>query len=205
MSDQFLPVVPPLVPRRGTPMSRAFWTTVLKMEGWRVEGEIPNIAKAVLIAAPHTSNYDGVYGFTAALALGLEIKAMAKDTLFKPPFKPILNWLNIIPVHRSSPEGIVDQMKAEFDRHEALWIGIAPEGTRSAAEKWKSGFYRMAVGANVPIIMGGFDYPSKTIHFLGVFHPTGDYEKDLETILAIYRRLTPCHPEMLSHPLRKQP
>lgn len=202
MSQPILPVVPPLVPRRGSPLTRQLWTSILSMEGWQVKGEIPNIAKAVIIAAPHTSNLDGVYGFTAVLALGIEIKAMAKDTLFKPPFKPILNWLNIIPVTRNSPEGIVDEMKTEFDRHEALWLGIAPEGTRSAAEKWKSGFYRIAMGANVPIIMGGFDYSTKTIHFLGVVHPSGNYEKDLEDILCHYRKLTPCHMDKLSYPLR---
>lgn len=194
--------LPALVPKRGNATSHSFWKNALIAHGWQVTGDIPDLPKALLIGAPHTSNLDAWYALMAVLGLGLRITVMAKDTLFKPPFKTLLHWLNVVPVKRSSPEGLIEQIKNEFDRHEAIWVGISPEGTRSGAEKWKSGFYRIAMSANVPIVMVGFDYKLKQIIFLGVFQPTGHYEQDLKEIQEKYRGLTPHHPEKLSHPLR---
>jgi 1-acyl-sn-glycerol-3-phosphate acyltransferase len=196
--------LPPLVPKRGNANSHLFWQNALIAHGWQINGEIPNLPKALLIGAPHTSNMDGWYAFMAVMGLGLNITVMAKDSLFKPPFKKLLHWLNVLPVKRSSPEGLIEQIKQEFERHEAIWVGISPEGTRAGAEKWKSGFYRIAMRANVPIVMVAFDYKLKQIIFLGVFDPTGDYEQDLQQIQAKYYGITPHHPEKLSHPLRRK-
>ncbi|XID74619.1 lysophospholipid acyltransferase family protein [Alkanindiges sp. WGS2144] len=198
------PMLPPHVPQRGTSLSRSFWRKAFLSHGWQIKGEIPNIPKALLIGAPHTSNMDGWYAFMGIMGLGLDITIMAKDSLFKPPFQALLKWLNVMPVNRSSATGLVEQVKARFEQQSAVWIGIAPEGTRAGAKQWKSGFYHMALSAQVPIVMIGLDYAKKQIIFLGTFYPSGNYNSDLQKILAHYQGLTPYHQNKLSHPLRSK-
>lgn len=196
------PTLPPLVPKRGSATTHFLWKQTFLAHGWQFKGEIPNLPKALIIVAPHTSNIDGWFAAMTIFSLGIKITVMGKDSLFKPPFKKLLHWLDVFPVKRSSPEGIIEQIKNKFDSHQAIWVAMSPEGTRSGAEKWKSGFYRIATAAKVPLVMVGFDYKLKQIIFLGVFHPTGDYEKDLKEIQAKYYGITPFHPDKLSYPLR---
>ena len=201
--DKFtFPTTPAKVPQRGTKLTKKFWRQIFLAQGWTIKGELPNINKAVVIAAPHTANLDGWYGFLAIMAAGINITVMGKDSLYKPPFKRFFKWLNMMPVQRHSATGLVDQVKAEFDKVHAMWVGMAPEGTRMAANQWKSGFYHIAVKAQVPIIMVGLDYPSKQVVLLGTFHPTGDYAQDLPRILECYRGITPCHPDRISDSLK---
>lgn len=142
--SQHFPELPPLVPQRGTSYSRALCKKLFLSQGWKVVGEIPNLPKAVAIISPHTSNIDGWYGFLAIGGLGLKITVLGKDTLFKPPFKPLLNWAGLIPVHRDSTNGLTEQVVAEIQKCDRIWVGMAPEGTRKKAEKMKSGFYHIA-------------------------------------------------------------
>lgn len=195
--------MPPLVPRRGNALSHQLWQGILHSHGWTVTGEIPNVPKAMVIAAPHTSNMDGWYCFMAIMSLGINITVMAKDSLFKPPFKSILHWLNVIPVKRSSPEGLIDQVVAEYKQRDQIWMAMSPEGTRNSAPKWKSGFYRIAVAANIPLVIATIDYAKRQITLKNLFYPTGNYEQDLPAILEYYRGVQPYNPDQLSLPLKQ--
>ncbi len=197
-----LPILGENVPQRASSKGRAFWEKVTRLQGWRMLGDIPNIPKAVVIGAPHTSNMDGVYGIEFALGLGLDVSIMVKDELYRPPFRAMLDWVNAVPVHRASATGLVEQMCDSFNKRDKFWLFIAPEGTRKSAPCWKGGFYRIAVAAQVPIVLLGFDYEQKAFIFLGVFEPTGDFEADLPKILAFYKGLKGGNPDSLSLPLR---
>ncbi len=203
MSEQLkLPTLGANIPQRASTKGRLFWENMIRLQGWRVLGEIPNISKAVVIGAPHTSNMDGVYGIEFALALGLEVSIMVKEELYRPPLRGLLDWVNAVPVNRASATGLVEQMCEEFIKRDKFWLFIAPEGTRKAATSWKKGFYHIAFAAQVPIVMLGFDYERQAEVFLGVFEPTGDYEADLPKILAFYKGLKGGSPENLSLQLR---
>jgi 1-acyl-sn-glycerol-3-phosphate acyltransferase len=134
--------------------------------------------------------------------MGLELHVMGKNSLYRPPFRAVMDWLKLMPVDRTSSHGLVEQMSHAFASHDKFWLGLAPEGTRDSAETWKSGFYRIAYAAQVPIVMAGFDYKNKNAIILGVFEPTGDFDADLPKILAFYKNTSPANPERLSKPLR---
>lgn len=203
MPEDF-PDLPPLVPQRGTAYSRALCRKIFIHQGWKVAGEIPNLPKAVAIISPHTSNIDGWYGFLAIGGLGLKVTVLGKDTLFKPPFAPFLNWAGLIPVHRDSAHGLTEQVVTTIQKYDKIWVGMAPEGTRKKAEKMKSGFYHIAHAAGVPIVMFSFDYDHKTIYSLGAFTTTGHYQQDLEKIMKCYEgHFSPKNPHWLAEPLQK--
>lgn len=185
MTQQF-PTLPPQVPSRGTPLSKAVFKKLFLAQGWSFEGEFPDLPKAVAIIAPHTSNYDAYYAFLALLGIGIKVTIFGKDSLFKTPLKYLFKWIGVIPVHRDSAQGLTQQIVDVIQSHEKIWIAIAPEGTRKSAPKIKSGFYHIATGANIPIVMFAFDYDKKSIRCLGVMHPTGNYEQDLNSILSTY-------------------
>lgn len=138
--DQHFPNLPDLVPQRGTALSRALFKKLFLAQGWTIEGEVPNLPKAVAIISPHTSNIDGWYGFLAIFGLGIQITVLGKDALFKPPFKRALDWAGVIPVKRDTANGLTEQVVATIQKYDKIWIGMAPEGTRKKAKKMKSGF-----------------------------------------------------------------
>ena len=197
-----LPILGENIPRRASSRGRSFFKKMTQLQGWRVLGDIPNIPKAVVIGAPHTSPMDSVYGIELALALGLEVSIMVKEELYHPPFRALLDWVNAVPVHRASATGLVNQMCDAFHKRDKFWLFIAPEGTRKSALSWKSGFYRIAVAAHVPIVMVAFDYDQKAAVFFGVFEPTGDFDADLPRILQYYRGIKGGNPNNLSLPLK---
>lgn len=198
------PKLPDQVPHRGTEKSRAFFKNLYLAQGWRFEGEFPNIPKAVAIVSPHTSNFDGLYAFLAMLGIGLKVTIFGKDSLFKPPFNKLFEWIGVIPVHRDSPHGLTQQIIKIIQHTDQIWIALAPEGTRKKAEKIKSGFYHIAAGAHIPIVMFAFDYENKLIRCLGVLQPTGDYETDLAKIFSHYEgNFSPKNVEQLAKPLQK--
>ena len=204
MSAHF-PTLPDQVPARGSSLSRTIFKKIFLAQGWHFEGEFPNLPKAVAIISPHTSNIDAWHGFTALLGLGIKITIFGKHTLFNTPLKPLLEWIGVIPVNRSIQQGTTQQIIDFIDTQEQIWVGMAPEGTRKQAESFRSGFYRIAVGANLPIVMFSFDYNRKTIYCLGVFQPTGNYEQDLERILNRYvGKFSPKNPQWLAKPLQNR-
>jgi 1-acyl-sn-glycerol-3-phosphate acyltransferase len=154
--------------------------------GWRVEGVAPDVRKAVVVAAPHTSNWDLPFTLATAAALGIRISWMGKHTLFRPPFGALMRGLGGLSVDRRSPHGMVGEAVALLERHDDLFLVIAPSGTRADTTRWKTGFYRIAEGARVPIVLGFLDYGRKVAGLGKVFLPTGNVELDLEEIRAFY-------------------
>jgi 1-acyl-sn-glycerol-3-phosphate acyltransferase len=159
---------------------------ILKIAGWRIEGGLPEIKKIVLIAAPHTSNWDFPITIFVAFAVKAKIFWMGKDTLFRFPFGTLFKWLGGIPVDRSRSNNIVEQMIRKFSENESLIVTIPPSGTRKKVMKWKTGFYYIARGAGVPVVLAYLDYRRKAGGFGPVFMPTGDIESDIKEIRAFY-------------------
>ncbi len=167
----------------------------LKLFGWRVEGEMPDTKKMVIIAAPHTSNWDLPYTLFTAFILKTGIYWMGKDAIFKQPFRNLFRWLGGIPIDRSCSHSVVNQTIEQFNKRNRLALAIAPAGTRTKVSHWKTGFYHIAVGAKVPIALGFLDYKRKISGFGPLIHPTGDLEADMELIRAFYKNITGKHPE----------
>jgi 1-acyl-sn-glycerol-3-phosphate acyltransferase len=167
---------------------RGFSLAFLKLTGWRVEGSLPEGAtKCVLIAAPHTSNWDLPYTLMVGFALRLNLYWMGKHSIFRPPFGGLMKWLGGIPVNREKSSNLVAaSVEAIRAAQGPLQLTVPPEGTRSKTRYWKTGFYHIAVGAQVPIVMAYMDYARKVSGLGPVFHPTGDIERDMESIKAFY-------------------
>jgi 1-acyl-sn-glycerol-3-phosphate acyltransferase len=159
---------------------------VLRLLGWRIEGDVPDVARCVIIVAPHTSNWDFVVGMATMFALDLRIHWLGKDALFRWPFRGLLQRLGGVPVDRTSPDGVVSQAIAHLRGSDAFFLGLSPEGTRHKVERWKSGFHRIAHGAGVPIFPVALDYRPRAVRLMGLFAPTADYEADLATLMALY-------------------
>ena len=192
-----------LVPKRHGSIVPPLSSWLMKMVGWRTVGEIPNISQAVVLALPHTSNIDGIYALPSLFALDIKISIMGKHTLFKiPVLKQLLTWTGIIPINRSVKGSVLQASIDKFKTGEPLFLGLSPEGTRDYTESWKTGFYYLAVGANVPILPVALDYNAKEVRFLSPVYPTGDIEADLPKIYEQYRGVIPRHPERLSKPLQ---
>lgn len=193
----------PLIPKRGNRFAPIVASALLKAAGWRTVGTIPNISQAVVLALPHTSNIDGIYAIPSLFALDLKISIMGKHTLFKVPvLAQLLNWIGVIPINRGDKGSVLQSSIDKFKTGEPLFLGLSPEGTRQYTESWKTGFYYLAVGANVPILPVALDYKTKEIRFLSPVYPTGDIKADLPKIYVQYRGVMPRHPERLSQPLQ---
>ncbi|MFD0725056.1 lysophospholipid acyltransferase family protein [Lysobacter brunescens] len=179
--------LPPQVPRvRSGRALRWIARSLLRLGGWRMAGSFPDIPKLVLIGAPHTSNWDGIWGMLVKVALGLDIRIFAKRELFWWPLGPILRGLGVIPVDRTAARGLIEQMLERFEREDRFWLGIAPEGTRKRVERWKPGFWKIASAAGVPVLPAYFHYPEKIIGIGEPFHLTGDMDADMARIRAWY-------------------
>ena len=167
---------------------RAFSILFLKLTGWKIEGSLPpDGQKSVLIAAPHTSNWDLPYTLMVAFVLRLNIYWMGKEQIFRPPFRGLMMWLGGIPVQRESANNLVAaSVQAIKAADGPLQLVVPPEGTRSKVRYWKSGFYYIATGAGVPIVLAYMDYERKISGLGPVFHPSGDLEADMVRIQAFY-------------------
>lgn len=169
---------------------------ILKITGWRFEGTLPDLPKFILIGAPHTSNWDAFYGFSGLASIGIKVKWMAKHTLFQWPFRSLLTTFGGIPVDRSESQGTVDQTINAINESEQIVLIITPEGTRKYVEKWKTGFYHIAVACKIPIQIGFVDYPKKSLGFGPLIEPTGDMSADLKKIKAFYQEKQGKHPDL---------
>ncbi|MFM9827551.1 MAG: 1-acyl-sn-glycerol-3-phosphate acyltransferase [Sphingomonas sp.] len=176
-------------PYRGVGAEALRWLSLgyLRLGGWTIRGDWPPLAKAVLLAAPHTSNWDGVNMLAAAGYYRVPLRWMGKKSLTTGPFGRVMLWLGCVPIDRAASHDVVQTMANAFATEPAMILAIPPEGTRSLTREWKTGFYHIACMAGVPIILTVLDYGSKTIRIAGVFHPTGDYAADIEQIQAPYR------------------
>jgi 1-acyl-sn-glycerol-3-phosphate acyltransferase len=151
------------LPRRGTAVSRWLARRLLGLTGWQVEGEFPECPKFVVIVAPHTSNWDFVIGILAMFATGLRASWLGKHTLFRFPLAPVLRWLGGEPIDRSTPQGSVRTAIDHFRTRPQWVLGFSPEGTRRRVDRWKTGFYWIAVGAGVPIVPVTMDYRTRVL------------------------------------------
>ena len=169
--------------------------TLHKASGWKVEGEIPNLKKFILVGAPHTSNWDFVHALILIWALDLKLNVLAKHTLFKIPIlKNILFGIGGIPVDRNNPQLVVDEVSKLTEGDGGVIIGLTPEGTRKRVEKWKSGFLRIAEQTDSKIVLIGIDFDKKICSFSGFFEPTGDNEQDIKFIKNFYKNFKPKIP-----------
>jgi 1-acyl-sn-glycerol-3-phosphate acyltransferase len=171
------------------------------MLGWRVEGEIPSIKKFVIIAAPHTSNWDFPISLAVAFALKAKIYWMGKAAMFRWPFGTACRWLGGIPIDRSRSHNMVEQCVLAFRERDKLIMLIPPEGTREKVSYWKTGFYHIAKGANVPIVLGFLDYRRKTGGIGPTFYPTERIEDDMQEIKAFYATITGKRQNLFSNAL----
>lgn len=168
---------------------------VLRIFGWRRAGRVLDAPKFVTIAAPHTSNWDFPVGLAIILAFKVKIYWLGKEPIFRWPFGTFFKWLGGIPVSRSRSGDVVAQTVQAFKEQERMIMVVAPEGTRKRANHWKTGFYYMAMGANVPIVMGFIDYVRKEAGFGPMLMPTGNIEADMEKIRAFYENITAKMPD----------
>lgn len=160
---------------------------VLRLCGWTLLDPTDRPKKAVIVAYPHTSNWDFPWAVLGLIALGFTPRWAGKDSMFKGWRGPIMRALGGIPVNRRERTGFVGRMAEEFPRHEEFLVTIAPEGTRALASGWKSGFYRIAVAANVPVVAATIDYPRREIGFLATVPLTGDEDADMASLEAVYQ------------------
>ena len=169
--------------------------SILKICGWEAVGEVPALDKAVFVAAPHTSNWDFFY--TTCLAFILEIKPfiMMKAAWFRWPMGPFLRWLGAIPVDRSKSTDVVARSIQAFRAHPRMVLVVPPSGTRRKVIYWKTGFYHIAKGANVPIVLGYLDYRRKVGGIGPVVHPTGNMEADMKIIQDFYADIAGKYPK----------
>jgi len=182
-----------------TPLIHIFmrWLSIvlLRMTGWRTEGIIPSEKKYVLIAAPHTSNWDFPFTLMICFALRLRVYWMGKSSLFPPLIGHVMRWLGGIPVDRQRSGNLVQGTIEAFQRSERLSVIVPPEGTRGKVTHWKTGFYYIALGAGIPIALGYLDFERKAGGIGRMFMPTGDIIADMEEIKAFYAGIKGKHPQ----------
>ena len=161
---------------------------MFRLLGWRFDGRIPaDLAQAVVIGAPHTSNWDLPYALMAAFAQGRTLHWLGKQQIFRFPFGGLMRWLGGIPVDRSRSNNLVDAAVRCFAiREQPLLLLVPPEGTRSQVRQWKTGFYYIALGAGVPVLMAYMDHSTRICGVRKLFHPGGDIEADMVAIRAYY-------------------
>ncbi|MGP1666452.1 MAG: 1-acyl-sn-glycerol-3-phosphate acyltransferase [Rhodanobacter sp.] len=178
--------LPPNMPQLSDNWRRQLCRGVLRLFGWSFVGEFPDVRRAVMIAAPHSSWWDGIWGLLLKVGIGAEIHFLGKQELFSGPLGGLLRRLGGIPVDRAAAKGVVEQMVDQFHNHEQLWIGLAPEGTRKAVKRWRSGFWHIAHDAKVPIVTTWFNYPDKTMGVGPLFHTSEDIDADMARLRAFY-------------------
>ncbi len=161
---------------------------IFSIFGWRIIGDIPrDIKKYVIIAAPHTTNWDFIIGLMSRLSLGFKSKFLGKKSLFRKPLGWLFKWFGGVPVDRSQRENVVEQVVKIFNDHDEFVLALAPEGSRKNPGEWKTGFYFIAKGANVPIVRVKIDTRLKIVEFFKPFWPTGSIEKDLLALKEVYQ------------------
>lgn len=168
----------------------------LRLGGWRVEGALdPKATRSVVIGAPHTSNWDLPWTLMAAYALDLNLYWMGKASLFRAPFGPVMRWLGGVSVDRSKANGLVASSVAALRAADGpLQLAVPPAGTRSDRAPWKTGFYHIAAGAEVPIVLAYMDYAERRVGLGPLFWPTGEVERDIADIRAFYAPMTGKNP-----------
>lgn len=185
--------------RPGYGLLQRFWNQALGWMGWKVVGTWPESNKFIMIVAPHTSNWEMPVGLVAGFACGILVDwpygFMMKDVWFKRPLGSFMRKLGGLPIDRSNPHDVVDQMAAAFRQRERFMLAITPEGTRRRTEYWKSGFYFIALAADVPVVPVSIDYGHKEVGLGKAIRMTGDKDKDLDLFRHFFRDVTARSPD----------
>ena len=181
-------------PRRCNPLAKLLGRLVLSVFGWRKAGQVPNARNIVIIAAPHTTNWDFIFLLAAAYSFGISVNWLGKDSLFRSPLGPILRFLGGVPVDRSKRNNLVQSLSAQIEHSSGIALVIPPSGTRRKTEHWKSGFYRIAEAAQIPLVCGYLDYQKKEAG-LGLAFLPSDLSQDMNRIREFYEPIAGKYPE----------
>lgn len=181
-----IPEPGPNVPRRGGAVRAAIGRFTLGLLGWRIEGNVPDLPKMLVIAAPHSSNWDFVIGMAVMFAMRLDGRFLGKAELFRWPLGVLMRYLGGTPVDRASPTGVVAGTITRIRTSPGFILAMSPEGTRNPVTRWKNGFYRIAQGANIAIVAAYFDNAGRRAGFGPVFQPTGNTEAEIGAMRAFY-------------------
>ncbi len=179
----------------GKTMMRWLALIIFRFTGWKPAGKRPYLSKYVIIAAPHTSNWDFFYTICLAFILGIKPSIMMKAGWFRWPMGPFLRWLGAIPVDRSKSNHVVARSIRAFRAYPRMALVVSPSGTRRKAMYWKTGFYHIAKGANVPIVLGYLDYRRKVGGIGPVVHPSGNMGADMKIIRDFYADISGKYPK----------
>jgi 1-acyl-sn-glycerol-3-phosphate acyltransferase len=182
-----LVALPPSAPRTSSRFGRWLGRTVLRLGGWNMRGELPDLPRLMIIAAPHSSAWDGVWGLAAKLALGVDVRFMAKAELFVGPLGWLLRTVGGLPIDRAARRGMVGQMADRFAASGQLWLALTPEGTRRQVARWKSGFWHIARAADVPVVCAYFHYPERVIGIGPALPTSADLDADMARVREFYR------------------
>ena len=158
----------------------------INISGWTIKGIVPDEERIVIIAAPHTSNWDFVLAMLAIFGLNIKLRWLGKHSIFKPGFKNFFKWLGGIPVYRDNPSSLIDNVVKIVKREKSIVIAMTPEGTRKKVKRWKTGFLRIAKQTQSKILLISIDAPTKSIEIGKIFNPTGNSEDDLAFIQKYY-------------------
>lgn len=169
-----------------SPLLRFLSNSIMRLLGWRVEGQLPDLPKFVLIGAPHTSNWDFVLFLGVIFNLRANVKYMGKAELFRNPFGWFFYYCGGVPVDRKKSTGLVEQMVDASKKSDNFVLTIAPEGTRHKVSEWKMGFYHIAKNAGIPLVMAVIDGAKKTVHVGQVFYLTENMDEDIKTIKGFF-------------------
>jgi 1-acyl-sn-glycerol-3-phosphate acyltransferase len=167
---------------------------IFRLAGWRTEIISPHRSRYVLIGAPHTSNWDFIIMLLLMAVESIPIRWLGKDSLFGWPMGVFMRSIGAIPVNRRESKNLVDQIAARFDEHDELIIGLSPEGTRNITSRWRTGFYYIALKADVPIVMAYIDYKNKVCGLGPSLKPTGDIQADFKIIREFYSGIVGKYP-----------
>jgi len=170
-------------------MKRLLSKLIFKINGWKIIGVSTYPKKCMVVTAPHTSNWDFFIGRCYTYIITIHPKYLIKSELFLPILGTLIKWNGGIPVYRNSKNNVVDQAVEMFKSSSQLNLGIAPEGTRTRVDRWKTGFYHIAVKANVPILLLKMDYEKKEIGIMCEFNPNGNFEEDMFFIQEKYKNI----------------
>jgi 1-acyl-sn-glycerol-3-phosphate acyltransferase len=181
-------------PRRCNPLAQLLGGLVLSVFGWQKAGQVPSARNMVIIAAPHTSNWDFIFLLAAAYSFGISVNWLGKDSLFRSPLGPILRFLGGVPVDRSKRNNLVQSLSAQIEHGSGIALVIPPSGSRRKTEHWKSGFYRIAEAAQIPLVCGYLDYQKKEAG-LGLAFLPSDLSRDMNRIREFYEPIVGKYPE----------
>ena len=196
--SNFPPVLPDSFPKTHNPILKRICRRCYFALGWRIEGDLADFSElstAVIAIAPHTSNWDFMIGLLLKYTLEIKVTVMAKDSLFFWPLAPLLRYVGCFPVNRSAAGNYAEDAAERLRSSDKMMLVIAPEGTRSKVEQWKSGFARIAHAADVPILPIGFDFGQKKIEFHPLVKTSGDLEADIASVQNVLSQHQGRHPE----------